>query len=46
MRNSVDLDYKQWKPEKLRNKIAYVEYMHLFHFNLERANDDDSIENL
>jgi hypothetical protein len=46
MRNSVDLDYKKWKPEKLRNKIAYVEFIHLFQYNLERANEDDSIHNL
>lgn len=46
VKNNVDLDYKKWQPEKLRNKIAIVEHMHMFHYFRDRADDDPSIQNL
>jgi hypothetical protein len=41
MRNNVDLDYKKWYSEKLKNRIAYAEFIHLFDFNMDAVLEDD-----
>jgi hypothetical protein len=43
MRNVVDLDYKHYKAERLRNRVSYVEFVHFMNFNQDNTLSNNKV---
>lgn len=42
----MDLDYKQYKSEKLHNRVAYAEFLHFENYHLEKILEEESVKNV